>query len=109
VYAKAILGIVASDYKTSNPALASDEGRSSEFAQHALKELENSRNASLLGGAGFTLNRDGGFLYSKAKLDWDYVPLANKLLKKTEQIDPANTDSFSVVPVKTSKLRPADS
>jgi hypothetical protein len=98
VYAKSILGIVASDYKTSDPVSASDERRNSEFARHAQAELENSNNAALLGGAGFTLNRDGGFLYADGKLDWDYVPLAKRLLEKAERIDPANKDAFSVLP-----------
>ena len=98
VYATAILGIVASDYRTSDPVLTSEERRNSEFAKHALAELEGSNNAAMLGGAGFTLCRDGGFLYADNKLELDYVPLAIKLLSKAEQIDPSNKDAFSVVP-----------
>jgi hypothetical protein len=98
VYAKAILGIVALDYKTSDPVSASDERRSSEFAEHALVELEHSNNAALLAGAGFTLNRDGSSLYADGKLNWDYVPLAKRLLDKAQRIDPSNTDAFSVEP-----------
>jgi hypothetical protein len=98
VYAKAILGIVASDYRTSDPVLTSDEKRNSDFSRHALSELESSNSAAMLGGAGFTLCRDGGMLYADGKLDWDYTPLAKKLLAKAEQIDPSNKDAFSVVP-----------
>lgn len=98
VYAKAVLGIVASDYRTSDPVLTSEERRNSGFAKHALVELESSNNAAMLGGAGFTLCRDGGFLYADNKLEFDYVPLAKKLLSKAEQIDPTNKDAFSVVP-----------
>lgn len=98
VYAKAILGIVALDYRTGYPALTSDERRSSKVAHDALAELENSDDAALLGGAGFTLCRDGGMLYADGKLNWDYVPLATKLLTKAGQIDPSNKDAFSTVP-----------
>ncbi|MFN9457475.1 MAG: energy transducer TonB [Acidobacteriota bacterium] len=98
LYAKSILGIEATDYKTSDPVSTSDAIRNSDFARHALAELENSPNPALLGGAGFTLNRDGGLLYADGKLTWDYVPLAKRLLEKAGQIDPANQDSFSVVP-----------
>jgi hypothetical protein len=98
VYAKAILGIVASDYRTSDPVLTSDERRNSDFVKHAIGELEASNNAAMLGGAGFTLCRDGGLLYADSKLDWNYVPLATKLLAKAEQIDPSNKDAFSVLP-----------
>ena len=98
VYAKAILGIEASDYRTSDPVLTSEERRNSEFARHALAELEGSNNAAMLGGAGFTLCRDGAFLYADNKLELEYVPLAMKLLSKAEQIDPSNKDVFSVVP-----------
>ena len=98
VYAKAILGIAASDYRTSDPVLTTDESRNSDFAKRALSILEASNNAEMLGGAGFTLCRDGGFLYADAKLDWDYVPLAKRLLARAEEIDPSNRDAFSVVP-----------
>lgn len=97
VYAKAILGIVASDYRTSDPVLTSEDRRNSEFARHAREELEKSMNAAMLGGTGFTLCRDGGMLYADGKLDWDYTPLAKKLLNTAEQINPANMDVFSVV------------
>jgi hypothetical protein len=53
MYAKSILGLVASDYKASDPVSTSDERRTSELARHALAELGNSNNAALLGGAGF--------------------------------------------------------
>lgn len=97
-YAKAILGIVATDYRTSDPALATEERRNSEFARHAREVLENSTNAAMLGGAAFTLCRDGGMLYSDGKLDWDYTPLAKKILSTAERVAPSNQDVFSVVP-----------
>lgn len=98
IYANAILGVDATEYRTSEPASTSDEKRNSTFAKHALAELERSNNSVMLGGAGFTLCRDGGFLYADGKLDWDYTPLAKKLLAKAEHLDPSNADAFSVVP-----------
>ncbi len=99
VYAKAILGIVASDYASSDPILANEDRRNSPFSLQARKQLEDSNDAAMLGGAGFTLCRDGGILYADGKLDWDYTPLARSLLARAEQIDPSNKDAFSVVPV----------
>jgi TonB family protein len=60
--------------------------------------VESSNNPVMLGGAAFTLCRDGGILYADGKLDWDYTPLAKVLLAKGEQLDPTNLDVFSVVP-----------
>lgn len=98
VYAKAVLGIVASDYTSSDPALADEGRRNSPFAQQALKRLEASNDPLLLGGAAFTLCRDGGILYSEDKLNFDYTPLAKRLLAKAASLDPVNNDVFSVVP-----------
>ena len=99
LYAKSILGISAYAYRSSDPAQASDALRSSEHARYALAELERSANAALLGGAGFTLCRDGGILYADGKLDWDYTPLAERLLAEAARLDPLNDDAFSEVPV----------
>lgn len=99
IYAKAILGIVALDYASSDPTLTDENRRNSNFSRHALAELDATNNATILGGAGFTLCRDGGMLYADGKLDWDYTPLAKRLLAKAEQIEPANNDVFSVVSV----------
>jgi len=98
VYAKAILGIVASDYISSDPILADESRRNAAFAKRALAQLESSQDARMLGGAAFTLCRDGGILYAGDKLNFDYTPLAKQLLARAESIDPANADVFSVVP-----------
>ncbi len=98
IYAKAVLGIDAMEYRTNEPASTSGEKRNSAFAKHALAQLEQSNNSVVLGGAGFTLCRDGGALYADGKLDWDYTPLARNFLEKAGQLDPSNADAFSVVP-----------
>ena len=98
VYAKAILGIVASDYVSNEPILVDESRRNSPFAKHALIQLESSQNAAMLGGAAFSLCRDGGILYADEKLSFDYTPLAKQVLAKAASIDPGNNDVFIVVP-----------
>lgn len=98
VYAKAVLGIVAVDYISGEPVLVDDARRSSPFGIRASETLENSKDPVLLGGAVFTLCRDGGILYAAGKLSGDYISTADRLLAKTQAMDPNNSDVFSAIP-----------
>jgi hypothetical protein len=98
IYARALLGAGWGDYRTGEAAGIDPGLRDSAFAAHAKKELANSQDASLLGGAGWTLARVGGKLYAAGKLDWDYSPTARELLERAAALDPSNTDVFMADP-----------
>ena len=63
------------------------EGR---FAKKAREELTKSSNATVLGTAGGILNRYGIMLRGMKRIESDYSPLAEELLKKAGALEPNN-------------------
>ena len=66
-----------------------------EFAGHARAELEKSRDVAMVASAAMVLSRygvmlDGMFRRSERPLEVDYAPLVESLLKKAQDLDPAN-------------------
>jgi hypothetical protein len=94
LYAIGILGLEMMNENglptSHNPAEA--EGA---FARHAREELEKSADAEMLGTAGSTLSSYGVMLEAMFRgsvrpFRVDYAPLAEALLTRAQQLDPAN-------------------
>ena len=95
LYALAVLGLDMINEnglpRSHNPAEAKGE-----FARHARAELEKSQDAGMVGTAGMILWQygvilEGMFRGSGRPLEVDYGPLAEALLKKAQDLDPANS------------------
>ena len=91
LYAISILGLDATSKNGFNPAEAK-----SDFARHAREELEKSADAVMVGASGTTLSKhivmsEAMSLGTKSPSPLtDYAPLAEALLLKAQELDPAN-------------------
>jgi len=100
VYAVGILGV---DMITQNglPVSFNPAEAKGEFARRAREELERSADAGMVGTAGMILSQYGAMLEGMSRrterpFTVDYAPLAEALLMKAQELDPASEPANKV-------------
>jgi hypothetical protein len=91
VYAGAIVGLTGMNQNRFATAADPEEARGP-FAQQAREELSRSKDAQVVGTAGYYLWFWGGVLNSLGKTTSDYSELAEKYLTGAKALDPGNVE-----------------
>lgn len=95
-YGETLLGITARDFITDAPIDSSEEARQSPFAAKVRTLVEQSQEADLVSGAALGFGWQAGVLYADGKLDWDYTPTLKALIKRAQELDPANLEFYGL-------------